>query len=390
MHYDADILIIGGGLVGTALAAALAKSTHSILLLEGRTPQTQAPSERWDNRVYAISRASQRLLSDIGAWQRLDAARIQPVSRMQITGDDGRSTLAFDALDAGLDALTTILESGNLQAALWQTAMAAPNVSVMAPAEPAAFAYDDDGVTVTLADGRSIRARLAVGADGANSWLRNGAGIDSSSKPYGQWGVVANFETELPHYGVARQWFFDDGILAWLPLAGKRISIVWSCDEARKDELLALPTAELDAKVAAAGGRALGELRCITPAAAFPLRLTHVRELVRAGVALVGDAAHTVHPLAGQGVNLGFGDVAELARVLAAADSTKLGDYLTLRRYERARREAIYVMQGACDGLQKLFNNRNPLLKTLRNTGLGLTDSLPWIKQQLIRHAMDA
>ncbi|AOY00058.1 UbiH/UbiF family hydroxylase [Jeongeupia sp. USM3] len=390
MHYDADILIIGGGLVGTALAAALAPGGHSVLLLEGRTPQTEAPSAQWDNRVYAISRASEKLLREIGAWQRLDIDRIQPVSQMRITGDDGRSGLKFDALDAGIDALTTILESGNLQAALWQTALAAPNVGVLAPAEPTAFAHDADGVTVSLADGRVLRARLAVGADGASSWLRRSAGIDSTARAYEQWGVVANFETERPHYGVARQWFFDDGILAWLPLAGKRISIVWSCVEARKDELLALPAAELDARVAAAGGRALGELRCITPAAAFPLRLTHVRELVREGVALVGDAAHTVHPLAGQGVNLGFGDVAELAKLLAATETRLLGDRLNLRRYELARREAIYLMQGACDGLQKLFNNRNPILKTLRNAGLGLTDSLPWIKQQLIRHAMDA
>lgn len=389
MKREFDILIVGGGLVGAALAASLRDTVFDIGLIEGKPPAQSWPDDDWDSRVYAISRASRRLLQDIGAWQRLDASRLGPVAAMQIYGDDSRNALAFDALEAGVDDLAVILESRQLQAALWQSAGDAPNVSLIAPARPASFSQHAEGATVLLDNGDELRARLVVGADGAQSWLRQQADITTRSEPYQQWGVVANFAIERAHLGVARQWFFDDGVLAWLPLAGQRVSIVWSCGEAQKDELLALTPEHLAARVADAGGRLLGQFSTITPAAAFPLRLTHVDELVKAGVALVGDAAHTVHPLAGQGVNLGFGDVAELARLLKAEHPGRCGDYLVLRRYERARRESIYLMQGVCHGLQKLFNNSNPWLKSLRNAGLGLTDGLPWLKQQLIRHAMD-
>ncbi|WP_159671841.1 UbiH/UbiF family hydroxylase [Andreprevotia sp. IGB-42] len=389
MNREFDIVIVGGGLVGAALAASLRDSAFEIALVEGAPPASTWPAEEWDSRVYAISRASRRLLKEIGAWQKLDASRLGPVAAMQIYGDDGRSKLAFNALDAGVDDLAVILESRQLQSALWQTASEAGNVTLITPARPEQYQADRDGAQLTLSNGDTLRARLVVGADGAQSWLRQQAGIEARAEAYQQWGVVANFDIERPHYGAARQWFFEDGVLAWLPLAGNRISIVWSCDDARKDELLALDATALAARVADAGGRQLGELTTITTAAAFPLRLTHVESLVQAHVALVGDAAHTVHPLAGQGVNLGFGDVAELARILKAEHPARCGDYLVLRRYERARREAIYLMQGVCHGLQKLFNNTNPWLKPLRNLGLGLTDSLPWVKQQLIHHAMD-
>ncbi|MGL4995013.1 MAG: FAD-dependent monooxygenase, partial [Deefgea sp.] len=195
---------------------------------------------------------------------------------------------------------------------------------------------------------------------------------------------------EKPHYGAAQQWFKTDGILAWLPLPQQQMSMVWSCDEVLKDELLNLSPELLAAKVAAAGGNALGELKLVTAPAAFPLKLTQIDTCVKARMALVGDAAHTVHPLAGQGVNLGFGDVAELAQLLSQTHPERIGDLLVLRRYERARRESVLLMQTVCDGLQKLFNNQNSIFKSLRNIGLGFTDSLPWIKRQLIRHAMDS
>ncbi|WP_035061075.1 UbiH/UbiF family hydroxylase [Andreprevotia chitinilytica] len=389
MTQEFDILIVGGGLVGAALAASLRDSSYAIGLIEGNPPASEWPADEWDNRVYAISSASRRLLQKIGAWQRLDPARLGPVAAMKIYGDDGHSSLEFNALDAGVDDLAVILESRQLQSALWQTAAEAPNVTLISPARPESLVTDAEGALLTLTSGETIRTKLVVGADGAQSWLREQAGITAKVEPYQQWGVVGNFEIERPHYGAARQWFFEDGVLAWLPLAGNRISIVWSCNDERKAELLALTPEELAERIAAAGGRQLGALIAISPAAAFPLKLTHVEELTKAHVVLVGDAAHTVHPLAGQGVNLGFGDVAELANILKAEHPGRCGDYLVLRRYERSRREAIYLMQGVCHGLQKLFNNANPWLKPLRNLGLGLTDSMPWIKQQLIRHAMD-
>ncbi|WP_028456322.1 UbiH/UbiF family hydroxylase [Chitinilyticum litopenaei] len=388
-HSDFDVIIVGGGLVGAALALALRHSALEVAVLETAEPPA-CPPEDWDARVYAISRASQALLTRIGAWQALDPARLAPVSGMRIRGDRTGARLDFDALEAGCETLTHIVENRHLQAVLWQKLREAPNVTLITAVQAQALQIDAHRAALTLADGRCLHARLIVGADGANSWVRRQLAIDPLTLPYQQFGVVANFNTGKPHHGLARQWFRKDGILAWLPLPGARMSMVWSCSAAEKDALLALPAEELAQRVAAAGNHELGQLAVITPAQAFPLRLNHVPEIVRSRVALVGDAAHTVHPLAGQGVNLGFGDVATLAGILTAELPERAGDYLVLRRYERDRREAVYLMQGVCHGLQKLFNNDHPVLGDLRNWGLALTNRLPWLKRQLIRHAMDA
>ncbi len=383
--FDADVLIVGGGLVGAALALALKDTPLSVLLVEAHAPDF-AQAAGWDSRIYAISGASRRLLERIGAWQGMDTARVQPVQTMQIFGDDA-AELRLEALEAGLPQLATILESRELQAAIYQALQSANNVTILSSVESQQLSVDTDAATLMLADGRSLTARLLVGADGARSWVREQAGIVAKGYNYRQFGVVANFETEKSHHATAMQWFSPDGVLAWLPLPGNRISMVWSCSEAQKDELLALDVDQLAARVAQAGGHRFGSLQTITPAAAFPLRINHVPHWVQPRIALIGDAAHTVHPLAGQGVNLGFGDVAELAGILVAEAPVRCGDPDVLRRYERARREPVYLMQGVCHGLQKLFNNHDPILKTMRNFGLGLTNQAGWLKRQLIRQA---
>ncbi|QLI80895.1 UbiH/UbiF family hydroxylase [Chitinibacter fontanus] len=388
--YDADLIIVGGGLVGAALALALKNTTLDVILLEGRAPQLDWPLDTWDQRVYAISRASRRLLNEIGAWPRMRVERLTPISAMKIAGDAPHSRLEFAALESGVDELAFIIENRELQRALWLALDDCSNVRVMTSVTASALQIDYDAATLTLADGHQLSAKLIIGADGANSWVRQQLAIPSSAKSYEQYGVVANFACEKPHYGVAQQWFMPDGILAWLPLPNQQMSMVWSCSEDRRNELLTLSADELAKQVAQAGQSRLGQLSVVTPAAAFPLKLTQVADIARSRVALVGDAAHTVHPLAGQGVNLGFGDVAELAKVLASVHPDRIGDALVLRRYELARRESVLLMQTVCDGLQVLFNNHNPILKSLRNIGLTMTDSLPWIKRQLIRHAMDS
>ncbi|XZG71177.1 UbiH/UbiF family hydroxylase [Chitinibacteraceae bacterium HSL-7] len=385
---DADIVIVGGGLVGAALAAALSESALRIIVMDGQpAPEPQAG---WDARIYAISAASQRLLRRTGAWQRMDASRLQGVSRMQIFGDERAHSLTFDALDAGVDQLATIVESGRLQHALWQVMQEAGNVELMCPACPQSLEVLADCARVTLEDGRVVTSAVVIGADGANSWVRRMAGIPVSAHPYEQWGVVANFECSRPHLGGARQWFFDDGVLAFLPLAGDRMSMVWSCQQSLRDELVAATVDDLARRVAEAGAHALGELRAMSPAQAFPLVMRQPERIVSHRLALIGDAAHTVHPLAGQGVNLGFGDVEELAATLAALPAERCGDLSVLRRYERARSEPVKVMQHSCDALQRLFNQSNPVLRLARNVGLGLTDQQAWLKRRLIRYAMSA
>lgn len=381
---DADVLIVGGGLVGAALALALRHSRLSVRLLDGREPVFDWPAESWGSRVYAINESSRNLLERIGVWSRLDAERMQPVPAMEIFGDAGRM-LRFGASEAGLYELTTILESRELHRALWQAVREAPNIAVEAPAAAESLQIDTDAARMRLADGRELAARLVVGADGAQSWVRGQLGIEPAMHDYRQFGVVANFVAENPHHGTAFQWFRTDGVLAWLPLPGNRFSMAWLCPQELKERLLGLDAAALAATVAEAGASRLGRLELVTPPEAYPLRLTHVPKLAASRVALVGDAAHTIHPLAGQGVNLGFGDVAELSGILSSGLPEYCGDLARLRRYELARRGPVLLMQGVCHGLQQLFNNTNPLLGAMRNLGMGWLDQVECVKRQMVR-----
>lgn len=379
-----DVLIVGAGLSGASLAAALRASTLRIGVIEGRAPQRV---DGWDARIYAISPASAAFLDGIGAWQHLDPERLSPVYDMHIFGDQG-GRLDFSAYDSGLAELAWIVESGLMQRELWEIIKRQHNVTLLCPALPAALSNTDDAVRVTLEDGRELRARLIVGADGVNSWVREQSDITARFSPYGEKGVVANFNCEQPHRGAARQWFMREGILAWLPLPGERVSMVWSAPEALADELLALSPEALCERVAAAGGRALGALQPLTPAAAFPLRLMRVDAAVRPRLALIGDAAHAIHPLSGHGINLGFQD----ARVLAA-ELCKLptwrdpGEISVLKGYARARAEETLLMQYTADALNRLFRPANPLIAGLRNLGLNLTNHLPVIRDTLVRYA---
>jgi 2-polyprenylphenol 6-hydroxylase len=385
---DFDVVIVGSGLVGSAFALALKESNLNLALVEARLPQSLPTDESWDSRVYAISPGNAAFLDVLDIWPALEQQRVAPVYAMQIFGDDNAASLDFNAYQAGLPELAFILESRLLQDVLWQALQRQSNLKIICPAQCAALDWDAAQATLTLADGRALRAKLIVGADGAHSWVRAQAGIEANPRPYKQMGVVANFETELPHGNIARQWFREDGVLAWLPLSGKRISIVWSTWDEQAQALTALSAQELEAAVADAGKNVLGKLKLITPAAAFPLRLLRLEHLVKPRLALIGDAAHNVHPLAGQGVNLGFQDAQVLAQVLRERGPWDCGAQSLLRRYERARKEDILAMQSVTDALQKLFNNTNPALGAVRNLGLRLTNSQPWLKNALVQQAL--
>jgi 2-octaprenyl-6-methoxyphenol hydroxylase len=376
-------VVVGAGLVGAATALALGRRGLRVALVERQPPSI--PADTWDVRIYAISPASQRFLEGIGAWQRVDAGRVQPVYRMDVAGD-ASGAIRLDAYQAGVSHLASILESGRLQHALWQALEADGSVALHCPATIASLTRDGATTRIELADERTLETELVIGADGAASRIREWAGLGSTLTPYGQSGTVANFECERPHHGTAFQWFFDSDILAWLPLPGNRMSMVWSTRTAHADELVALDAATLVETVRAAGRDRLGALKPITPAAAFPLRLIRVESAVAPGVALVGDAAHGVHPLAGQGVNLGFGDAEALVEVLAQHRRTRLGDERVLQRYARARAEPVQRMQALTHGLHHLFADSRA--SWLRNTGMRLVDHLPPLKAALVREAM--
>lgn len=387
MHFD--VIIVGGGLIGGSFALRLAQCGLTAAVVETRSPQLAAGAADWDSRIYALSPGSIDYLAECGAWQGVDRNRVSPVEDMLVYGDDAQSNLGFSAYESGLRELAVIVESRQVEAALWREIKQRPEVAVFAPAACRALMIDDHAATLELEDGRRLSARLLVGADGGDSWVRGQAGISVNARPYGQTAVVANFETEVPHRGTARQWFRRDGILALLPLPGARVSMVWSTRGEHAAELSALPDEALAAQVSEASAQALGNLRVITAAAAFPLRLQRVNRLVKPRLALIGDAAHNVHPLAGQGVNLGFRDARELAGVLAARGAqTDCGDYFLLRRYERARREDIAAMQLATDTLQRLFNNDVEWLARARNFGLRLTNRGHGLKNLLVQHAV--
>lgn len=384
-----DLVIVGGGLAGLSLACALRDSPLKIALVESHTP---TPATAWDARVYALSPANADFLHQIGIWELLDIDRIAPIRAMKIRGDAG-AQLDFSAYETGVAELGWILESSRMACALWENVKQQNNLTLLCPAAPHAIAMKDDCVELALTDGQTLSSKLLVGADGRDSWVREATGLEAITTPYGEMGLVANFECARPHRGIARQWFRDDGVLAWLPLAGNdgvhRVSMVWSTPDAHAEELLALPQDELATRVAAAGHSELGEFKQITPAAAFPLRLMRVPRTVAPRLALIGDAAHGIHPLSGHGINLGYQDARALAELLSATpEGEDIGNESRLRRYQKARREETLLMQYTTHTLRQLFREKLPGLKSLRNIGMGLTNALPVLKNQLVRYAI--
>jgi 2-octaprenylphenol hydroxylase len=388
---DCDVLVAGAGLVGLALAPALAASGLTVALADRApvaAPEDPAPEADWDTRIYAISPGSAALLRALGAWQGLPADRIAAVETMRVSGDDG-AVLNFDAYELGERALAWIVEERALRAALVPLVRAA-GVATHAPRAIASIAWTPDAGEVRFEDGGAVAARLVVGADGLRSRVREAAGIVGAIRPYGQTAVVANFACERAHHGRAHQWFRDDGgILAWLPLPGRRISIVWSAPDSLARELLALEPAALAARVGDAGARVLGTLDCITPPAGFPLQFMKLPTVVAHRVALVGDAAHGVHPLAGQGVNLGFGDVEGLAGVLRERGPVgDAGAPVLLERYARRRAGPVAAMQTVTDALAHLFRVRAPWVRVARNAGLAAVERIPAARHLLAHSAL--
>lgn len=379
---DFDVVIIGGGLAGASLAAALAQSKHRVALVERRTPP--APLAQWDARVYTLTPASIAFLERIGAWPRVAGERVTPIYDMHVAGDEG-SRLDFSAYESGLFRLGATVESGRLHHALWQGLERQNNLTLLCPKSPADLCRAADHVEIRLDGGPAARAKLVVGADGGDSWVRRAAGMDARSDSYDQLGVVANFVCAREHRGIAYQWFLGNGVLAFLPLPERRVSIVWSTSQAHARELLALPPEALCVRVSEASAGALGDLHPLTPPAAFPLSRMTSRRIARERVALVGDSAHIVHPLAGQGINLGLGDAHCLADLLAQAPDP--GEGMLLRRFERSRAEDILALQWVTHGLFRLFGTNHAMIRRIRNLGLNLTNSNPVIKTLLARRA---
>lgn len=391
MNTDYDLLIAGGGMVGSALACALGDADLKIAVLEGAPLERIRPGATLDSRVSAISHASQRIFSAVGAWDGMTAWRVSPFRDMRVWDATGFGRIHFDSTAIGEALLGWILENRVIQFALLERAQQLPTVELLCPAMLETVQRLDEGRwRVRLNDGRELTTRLLVGADGAESKVRQLAGIKTSGWGYGQKAVVANVRTAEPHQETAWQRFLPTGPLAFLPLADGRCSIVWATLPEQADALLALNESAFVRVLAEAFDRRLGAIVEVGPRAAFPLRLQHTHAYVQTGLALIGDAAHVIHPLAGQGVNLGLLDAATLAEVIldAVAAGHDFGSLKTLRRYERWRKGDNLLMMGVMDGFKRLFGTSLPPARLLRNIGLNLTDAAGPLKNLIARRAM--
>ncbi len=385
MNRQTDIIIVGGGMVGGTLALALAAHGHlKITLLEAKPPATLTTDDAWQLRVSAINSASQQLLTKLGVWQQLMPQRLGPYDTMQVWEKD--SILDFAAADIGAPWLGHIIENGHLEQAIFQQLQTHKNIELLCPAN--ASALDDQ--TITLDNGDKLTAPLIIAADGSQSKIRDWAEIPAKGWAYQQQGLVAVVETELAHQQCARQHFLPGGPLAFLPLAAPhQCSIVWSLPDEQADELKNSHETAFCEQLAQAFDFKLGEIRLLSERAAFPLNLQHAQFYVKTGLALVGDAAHSVHPLAGQGVNLGLQDARVLADIVCKAhhQGRSVGNLHVLKKYQRARLAENTLMQLSLDGINRLFASNLPGFSKLRQFGLQQVNRLDFLKNQLIRQA---
>jgi 2-octaprenylphenol hydroxylase len=385
----ADITVIGGGMVGAALALALAQQRFSVVLIEAREPALRWDAGGHDLRVSAISRASQRLLQNLGVWSAIVADRATPYRSMHVWDRAGIGEIHFDAADLAEPDLGHIIENRVIVRALWQ-ALPSAGVRVLVPAQIRGLTTGDAGAEIRLDDGQIVQTGLVVGADGAGSQVRILAGIGCRSEPYGQQAVVATVSAELGNRATAWQRFMARGPLALLPMQRDLFSIVWSTSPEEAERLCAMSASAFNGVLTEASEARLGQLRLLGERAGFPLRLQHAGHYVKPGLALVGDAAHVIHPLAGQGVNLGFLDAASLVDALVTGrDRGRPPSAMrTLRSYERQRRGHNTATQLAMDALKHLFSNDSGALSLVRNLGLGAAGRVAPLRRVFERLAL--
>ena len=382
-----DVAVAGGGVVGAACALALARAGLQVALVEAR-PAPRWLAERPDLRVFALAPDNAALLDALGVWPQVLRARAQPYRKMRVWDAGGGDELAFDAAALARSELGWIVENGLLVDRLW-AALVAAGVQVHCPARVQALEQDAAGVRLQLDDGTRLEARVAVAADGGASELRRLAGLDVDAHDYGQRGVVAFIETADPHQDTAWQRFLPTGPLALLPFTQGRSSIVWTLPESEAQRVLALDDAAFALELTDASAARLGRAQPVSERAAFPLRRQLVRQQVAGRVLVLGDAAHVVHPLAGQGVNLGLRDVAALRAEVESAQARRV-DWASahrLQRWARRRRSDNTVSAYAFEGINRLYSNADPLAVLARGPLLGLAGKLPPLTRALWRHA---
>lgn len=392
MKHDSDVIIAGGGLNGPALALALASAGLSVTLVDA-APARQRATDTFDGRAYALSIASQKLLAAIGVWEPL-ADQAQPM--MEVKAMDGHAGegpapffLHFDSRELDQSPVGYMLEDRFLYRAFLDAMEASDKITLLHQTQVVGQEVQPGGVLVTLSDGKTLSAKLLVGADGRRSGVAERAGITREGWGYGQTALVAAIEHEKPHDGIAYQFFMPTGPLAILPLKGNRSSIVWSETDENAKTISALNDEDFLAVLRPRFGDFLGPIKLAGPRFSYPLNLTLAKAYAAERVALVGDAAHGVHPIAGQGLNLGLRDVAALAEVVVEAmrRGEDIGAQDVLERYQGWRRFDSTSLALGMDTVNKLFSNDNPLLKAGRDLGMGLVQAIPGLRRGFMRQA---
>lgn len=383
-----DVAVVGGGMVGAATALALAKAGFSVALVDAREPAPWSGADDVDLRVVGLAPSSVRLLDQLGVWAAIRNARASAYDRMVVWDAENGATLRFDAADEGRDVLGYIVENNLVQSTLWR-ALEEAGVRRVVPGEVVGYAMREDRAQLDLASGEVISASLVVAADGADSALRAMVGIATHGRDYAQRGIVAHVETAMPHERTAWQRFLPTGPLAFLPLADGRSSIVWTLPEAEATRVLALDDDAFRDALGVASDYRLGPVGAVTRRASFPLRLKLADRYEVGRLVLLGDAAHAVHPLAGQGVNLGLRDVAELRDTLveARAAGRDIAATHVLRRYARRRRSADGLDAWSFDALGRMYAWKAAPLVAARGLGVRLLDAAVPLKRRLARHA---
>lgn len=382
-----DVIVVGGGVAGAATALGLKQSGFSVALLERGNSPRAFDLAAYDLRVYALAPGSTEFLRRLQVWPRIESARVSAYQAMRVWESHAQQPLAFNAREAGVAELGHIVENDLLLNALWAELS---GVEILPEAQLESVDFAARGVSLTLRDGRVLKAALVIAADGADSAVRAQAGIEIEDYLYPQQAIVCHVQTAQPHHATAFQRFTPDGVLAFLPLADGRSSIVWSTTRAA--ELLALSDAAFLQELIVASENILGEITATTRRLKFPLRLLHARDYVRERLALVGDAAHVIHPLAGQGVNLGLADAQALVAVLADAKQAgqDIGGLRVLKRYARARRADTLEMLALTDGLYRAFGPASGGWNEWRYAGMKALNRLAPLKNYFVRRALQA
>ena len=390
MIQSVDIAIIGGGMVGLTVAAALENSGLRIAIIESKLPDTEL-ADLPDVRVSAISRASENILEHVGAWQGIVTRRASPYSSMKVWEQDSFARIEFEAEQIAQRNLGHIVENRVIQLSLLEKVSKQENVTLLAPERCSNIMFGESEAWLNLESGKAITAKLVVGADGANSWLRQQVDIPLTHWDYGHSALVANIRTVESHDKTARQIFRPEGPLAFLPLGEDNLnSIVWSLDPLHAENLVSMPEEEFNKQLTAAFDNQLGLCKVEGERQAFPLKMRYAKDFVKERVVLVGDAAHTIHPLAGQGVNLGLADAAALAETINELhqEGKDIGLKMNLRPFERWRKTEAAQMIASMQGFKELFSGSNPIKKLVRGIGMSLTNEVSPVKDECLKRAL--